>query len=157
MGSYEGQLRELIGALKFQRARELGRQLGEGMASVLPYLDEKTIVVAVPTAAGRVRRRGYDQAELLAKSLALHKSLPCAKILKRIDQSDQIGKRRKERIAQMRRSFTTRVESEVRGATILLVDDVLTTGATLESAAKTLRRSGAVHVDAVVVARHLLK
>ena len=153
---YEGQLRELIGLLKYKRAREVGRQLGVGLAAKLPYLDAETLVVPVPTAPKRVRRRGYDQAQILARSLAAEKNLSVVNVLIRTTQDDQIGKRRNERLVQMNKAFEVK-KNNLAGKTVLLVDDVLTTGATLESAARLLRQNGAVHVDAVVVARHLLK
>lgn len=156
LGVYEGQLRELIGLLKYKRAREVGRQLGVGLAAKLPYLDAETLVVPVPTAPKRVRRRGYDQAQILARSLAAEKNLSAVNMLIRTTQNDQIGKRRNERLIQMNKAFRLK-KNNLAGKTVLLVDDVLTTGATLESAARILRENSAAHVDAVVVARHLLK
>jgi predicted amidophosphoribosyltransferase len=100
--------------------------------------------------------RGFDQAALIARSLASKKGLTYVSALQRTTQADQIGKRRADRLKQMAGSFRMVAPAKVRGATVLLVDDVLTTGATLESAAAELRRCGAKHVDAVVVARHLL-
>lgn len=74
----------------------------------------------------------------------------------RVGTQDQIGKRRSERFKQVQSSLTAKPNISLDGKSVLLVDDVLTTGATLEAAAAVLRRAGARHVDALVLARHLL-
>ena len=148
----------MIRALKFQRKRMLARQFGQYLSELLPHLDEDTIVVPVPTAARRIRRRGFDQAVVLARSFACRRGLPYLEVFARTSSVDQIGKRRTQRITQMEHSFALAAsEVQIKGKTILLVDDVLTTGATLEAAARLLRKHGAAHVDAVVIARHLPK
>lgn len=77
-------------------------------------------------------------------------------LLLRTDQKELIGKRRTERMKAMSDSFVLRPQSRIKGTLILLIDDVLTTGASLESAAKILRKNGALHVDGAVIARRLL-
>ena len=149
-------MKDLIYQVKLGRDRLLARQLGQYMAELLPYLSDDVLVCPVPTAATRVRRRGFDQAELLARAVARVKSLPYRPCLVRQGNFDQIGKRRSERFKQMQSSFAVRPGVDLAGRTFLLVDDVLTTGATLEAAATTLRASGTRHVDTLVVARHLL-
>lgn len=157
-GPYVDGFKPVIASVKRGRNRTLARQLGTYLADLLPYLPEDTLVVPVPTAAARVRRRSFDQAVLLAQHLAEARQLVCHPVLRRVSTVDQIGKRRSERIKQMKNSFIVQKSStSIKGANILLVDDVLTTGATLESAARVLRSAGAAHVDAVVVARHLPK
>lgn len=156
-GVYGGELKELITQMKLGRKRAIARQVGKYLADNLPYLDQDTIVVPVPTAQKRVRRRGFDHSILIARHFADKKALPYQHILRRISNVDQIGKRRAVRIAQMKDSFELKSGIDIRGRSLLLVDDVLTTGATLESSAALLRKSGASHVDAVVIARHLLK
>lgn len=156
LAEYEGTVKALIYAMKFERKRAYARAFGELLAEALPYVPETTLVVPVPTASKRIRQRGFDQAVILAESFAHARGLPCARLLRRITQVDQIGKRRVERIKQMKGSLQVLVPEKVAGRTILLLDDVLTTGATLETAAKVLRQAGATHVDAAVVARHLL-
>ncbi len=155
-GTYENHFKMIVSQMKLGRKRLIARQVGQYLADTLPFLSENTLVVPVPTAQKRVRRRGFDHSVLMAQHLAKAKSLPYLNILRRTNNLDQIGKKRSERIAQMKNSFELKNSIDLNGKSILLVDDVLTTGATLESAAKTLRANGASHVDAVVIARHLL-
>lgn len=156
-GVYGDALKELMTQMKLGRKRAIARQVGRYLADRLPYFNQDTIVVPVPTAQKRVRRRGFDHSVLIAKHFADKKALPYQDMLGRISNVDQIGKRRSERVAQMKNSFEIKNGVDINAKSILLVDDVLTTGATLESAATLLRKHGAAHVDAVVIARHLLK
>lgn len=156
LGSYKDVLKELILQLKFQRKRAYAREFGMYLAQALPYLPEDTIVVSVPTASKRIRARGYDQAALIAAAFARKKGLVYKNILVRTSQVDQIGKDRTSRIKQMRDSIRMDTGAHIRGTTVLLIDDVLTTGASLEAAARLLRAQGAKHVDAAIIARHML-
>ncbi len=156
LGDYSGIQKELIWNMKYQRQRETARLFGRYLAEVVPYLPSNTVVTAIPTASSRVRRRGYDQAVLCAKAFARKRELPYQMLLLRTDQKELIGKRRAERMKAMSDSFVLRPQLRIKGASILLIDDVLTTGASLESAAKILRKNGALHVDGAVIARRLL-
>jgi len=156
LGSYRSTLKDLVWNLKYQRQRSTGRVLGEYLANALPYLPEDTLVVPLPTASSRVRKRGYDQAKVLAHSFAKARKLPYRDVLVRKDQKELIGKRRSDRIKLMEDSFAIKPKANLSDKTILLIDDVLTTGASLESAAKVLRKNGAKHVDAAVICRRLL-
>jgi ComF family protein len=111
-----------------------------------------TVVTHVPTATSRVRRRGYDQAELLARQLAQDLKLPYASLLIRDGQSRQVGATRQARLAQLTHAF--RIPKHFpQNVSILLVDDVVTTGATIETAARILRAAGAKSVSAAVFAQ----
>lgn len=157
LGNYEEPLKGLVLAMKYQRKRAYAREFGLHLGNVLPYLAGQTMVVPIPTASRRIRQRGYDQAVCIAKAFAHARSLPIRLALQRTTQVDQIGTHRSERFRQMQRSLRVEDPSTLKGASILLVDDVLTTGATLETAARLLRQAGARHVDAAVIARHLIK
>ncbi len=156
LGSYESTIKSLIYSMKYQRNRGYGRELGLLLADSISYLPKETLVVSAPTAPKRIRQRGFDQAELIAKQVAGVHKLDYKPLLYRATQVDQIGKNRLQRYQQMRGSIKVLKPGQIQGRSILLIDDVLTTGATLEAAARVLRESGAAHVDAAVVARHLL-
>lgn len=156
VGGYDAILKTLIKEMKFHRKRAYAREFGTILASVLPYLPADTLVVPVPTASTRIRQRGFDQAVLLARQVSVAKNLRYTSLLRRLNQKDQIGKSRIERYKQMQKSFSS-YHSLLPGASVLLVDDVVTTGATLEAAARTLRQHGARHVDAAVIARNTPK
>ena len=148
--------KKLIHAMKFQRRRAYAREFGILLAETVPYLPEDTLVVSVPTASSRIRVRGYDQAALIAQSFARIRNLQYLRALVRTLQVDQIGKNRTLRIKQMASATELSTQVSLKGKSVLLVDDVLTTGASIEASARLLRTHGVKHVDAVVVARHLL-
>jgi ComF family protein len=115
--------------------------------------DTDMMLVHVPTAAVRVRQRGYDQAELLTRELSRLTGLPQRYLLARSGSSRQVGASRAERVLHLSDAFRVRRPELVAGKRILLVDDVLTTGATIEAAARTLKKAGAARVDAIVFAQ----
>jgi ComF family protein len=149
---YDGLARQLLHGYKFQRARAAAATLAQNIAETLPYLSADTTVTYVPTATKRMRMRGYDHAELIAQSVASLKSLPFQRLVARQTQSRQVGANRSVRLKQLEGAF--RLVDEVPER-VLIVDDVVTTGATLEAMAVLLRRAGARDVSAAVFAQKL--
>jgi ComF family protein len=149
---YDGPAKDMVWQLKFQGAQTAAQIMARQMTRVL-VKDEPACVVPVPTATGRVRRRGYDQARLLARQLARRGHLPYVEVLKRQGQAHQVGANREQRLWQLQTAFRACNLSAVRGRRLILVDDVVTTGATLEAAAAVLRAAGARRVDAVTFAQ----
>jgi ComF family protein len=147
--------KELTRRFKFHYARAAAQPIAQLMSEILPFFTRKIIVVHVPTATVRRRQRGFDQAELLARELARSLHLPQATLLARLGQSRQVGATREQRLQQLINGFHPRKPYLIKGAHILLVDDVTTTGATLEAAAKVLKQAGAKRIDAVVFAQKL--
>ena len=144
-------MKQLIHDFKFERKQAVAPIMARLMAESLPYLPADTIVTHVPTATSRVRQRGYDHARLLAKFLAKEAGLAYLPLLARVGQARQVGAKRQTRLSQLDGAF--RVIGPVQKAPIVLVDDIVTTGATLATATRCLKSSGAKVVDAVVFAQ----
>ncbi len=149
--AYEGAAKDLLHAVKFARARAGAGVMAAALAATGP-LSKETLITYVPTAPGRVRGRGYDQAALIAKGLSRRLGLPYLPLLARVGGQRQLGQSRAVRKQQMADAFRPLGRIDLRGKHVLLVDDVLTTGATCEAAARTLRRAGAKRVSAAVFA-----
>jgi ComF family protein len=139
--------KELVGRLKFYGAQAAAKQM---TARLLPVLPAEALIVPVPTANKRVRGRGYDQAKLLARELSRQSRLPYLDCLVRSGHTHQVGSSRQQRQQQLRGAFRIIDPAKIRGCCILLVDDVVTTGATLEAAAQTLGIAGADRIEAAV-------
>jgi ComF family protein len=148
---YDGAARGLVSALKFQGRLRLAAVLAQALAAALPAQPDAATIVAVPAAPRRRRRRGFDPAELIAAALAAELELPLAAPLRRADGPRQVGRPRVDRLATPPR---VRALGPVVGA-VLVVDDVLTTGATLRACAEALRAAGAIRISAGVFARAL--
>lgn len=144
--------KQLLWKLKFDRSQAAALDVANCLMTALPPINHKTLIVPVPTANRRVRARGYDQAVLIAKCLARRAGLPYAQPLVRLGGRQQKGASRQQRLIQQRTALSVPQPAMVRGRQILLVDDVVTTGATLEAAALTLARAGATKISAVVFA-----
>lgn len=152
---YVGSSKELLRVLKFARARAAADIIAAALFDSIPYLAPQTILVHVPAATSRVRKRGYDQSRLIARLLSRKTGLRHLGLLTRHGQSRQVGARREKRLSQIENAFSVPRKYLVKDAHILLIDDVLTTGATLQAAAKALKTAGAKTVDAAVFAQKL--
>jgi predicted amidophosphoribosyltransferase len=143
--------RELVLALKYGGARALVTAIGVAVASevrdALAPGGTVDVVTWAPTSAARRRDRGFDQAQLLARSVARQLRVPPRALLRRAPGPPQTGRSRDERLVGP--AFVARRGAPAR---VLLVDDVVTSGATLSAAARALRGAGADHVVAAVVA-----
>ena len=134
---YGGTAIDIIYALKYRASRSGARRVGELIAAGLPYLDPQTCVVTfIPTTGDHRRARGYDHAQEIARAVANVKNLRCVPLLHRQNSAHQVGASKTERLE-----------------TVVLVDDVLTTGATLESGARALHKAGHAQIYGAVFAR----
>ncbi len=152
IGAYDGALRAIIHALKYDGRRSLARPLGRLMRERgADILDGVTCVIPVPLHPSRRRHRGFNQAADLARRVGI----PVRSALRRIRATPtQTGLPAAKRHRNMRDAFaTTRAARQLKGATVVLIDDVSTTGATLEACARVLKEAGVGEVRALTAAR----
>ena len=151
--AYEGVGRELVARLKYRNARSSVAWLAAGMAAlVAPFAGAPKRVTWAPTTTIRRRERGYDQAEVLARAVARELGLPCRCSLQRLPGPPQTGRSRAERRGEGP-TFAPRPGRRLSDTSVLLVDDLLTTGATLSAAARALRAADAGPIVAVTAGR----
>ena len=149
---YESYVKDLIAQYKFERQRQSYISLAyliERIISVRSY----DVVTAVPCASSRFRKRGYNQSELIARQVARKLRLPYLELLRKTGQSRQVGHSRADRLKQVRNTIGLTGNS-ARGKRILIIDDVTTTGATLDACASVLKSARAKSVEAAVVAKN---
>ena len=148
--SYEGPARRLIIQLKYQSVRAAAKPLARAMA-LLPGGEEE-IIVPVPTTRKRLRHRGFNHAQVLAKEMGDVLGMQVCEALVRYGEGvSQVRLGMRER----RKNLTgcMRADARVKGKRVLLVDDVLTTGATAQEAARALLEAGAMSVSVFAAAK----
>ncbi len=153
LGNYTGRLRQLIQAFKFNQdiaaKRVLVYMLAKEYSKVIREFD---FVVPVPMEPIKMVFRGYNQSKVVAEELGRLTDVPVKDILsKKSGVKDQVGLSREERWVNVRNAFTLR--APVSANRVLVVDDILTTGATLSAVASVLRVSGVKEVYGIVLAR----
>lgn len=150
---YTGVAKELVELVKFERARAGTTEIARCIVNTLSLISQDTLVCHIPTTPKRLRIRGYDQAQLIAKQIARQRSYTYTPLLKRLNASRQVGSSREERFRQANKAFTLNNRYRLNGKAVLIIDDVTTSGATIEAAAKLLKQAGAKTVDAAVFAQ----
>ena len=150
----------MVHQLKYRGWSCLGAVMGEAMARVVlpPAMRECTVVLAVPTTRTRIQERGYNQAALIAESFARQRDCEVVDWLERAPAAtSQTTLQPAKRAANVAGAFRVRSDCEVRvqDARILIVDDVLTTGATVSECAETLAGAGAAAICVLTFARAL--
>jgi ComF family protein len=155
--AFHGVARDALHAIKYAGEQRLAEPLGRAIARRWAAVGVgATVVTNVPVHADRAKQRGYDQAALIARVAGHELGLPFSPMLLRARATiAQFDLDRRDRARNVRGAFALKpgVERHVRGAWILLVDDVVTTGSTLAACAATLGDVGALGVSAVTVAR----
>lgn len=153
----EGPASELVHAFKYGGWPELAREMSRPLARLhgrLPPPFRRVPLVPVPTTRARLRRRGYNQAEVLARALATRVGQPVLTPLSRVAGSaSQVALHRSERRANVRGAFAPMEGSDPLPPRLVVVDDVLTTGATVVEVAETLVAGGAREIFALSFAR----
>ena len=160
VAAYRGRgiVRQIIHEFKYGRQIYLRHLVGRWLNSALD--DERLrqshfdVIVPVPLHPTRRRERGFNQASLLAELLSAQTSIPAKPLLERTRYTTtQTALDRSERMENLHNAFRLRKNADVRGLRVLLVDDVLTTGSTLNECARILKRAGAFSVHAATAAR----
>lgn len=156
--TYQPEIRDAITALKYKDIRTIASRLGTLMAEALPDPSRTQIdaLLPVPVSRSRMRSRGYNQSELLARGIAAIKNIEIRSdlLVRNVDRGPQARAGSiEERAENVTDAFS--VNGNVDGLRIMLIDDVMTTGATLNSCAKALKYSGASWVGSLVLAREL--
>lgn len=140
----------LVRTMKFRPSRIAARDISRALHSELS-LGSGTVVTYVPTPSSRIRERGFDHARLIARLYSRRINTPFKQLIERKHDVRQVGANKTMRIEQMKGAF------EFKGHKIpdkvLLIDDVVTTGATIESAARALKKAGVKEVHGIVFAR----
>jgi ComF family protein len=153
---YEARLREAIHAFKFQGRKDVGRHLVNLLAHRLGRLGERCeTIVPLPVTEKRLRERGFNQSFIIAEELSAMIGRPVlpSVLRKSRETEDQFTLSRKKRKANVRNAFFAERADGLKGRTVLLVDDLFTTGATAGEASRTLRKAGAAAVLLFCLAR----
>lgn len=153
-------LNRVLHEYKYQRDVSLAPTLASLLSQRLPFtLDRYDRIVPVPLHPERLRWRGFNQAMLLARRLGTTASrrLDPFVLQRQRATTPQVGLDHDARQRNVAGAFTVRGKHELRGQSVLLIDDVYTTGATVNECARVLRRAGVEYVDVLVVAQALLR
>jgi competence protein ComFC len=161
-GAYADQMVRAIGLLKYEKLMRLGKWFAERLHQAIeeePALRSVEVIVPVPLHPARLRERGYNQAELIAKPLARRLHLPLGPYLlvRTKPRPARLLLSRRERWLTVGGAYETRKGTQVDNLRVLLIDDVFTTGATLDACARALKRAGAKSVIGLTVVRALLQ
>ena len=151
---YSGSTRELIKRLKYDGDGYIADGFSDSLAkkavAEIPAFD---IITCVPMTKAKQKKRGYNQSELLAEKVAKRLCVDFKILLeKTCETASQVGLKTEERIKNLDGTFSVIDNSEISGKSVLIVDDVMTTGATSECMAKTLKKAGATKVYLLTVA-----
>jgi len=155
--AYTGAMRRLIMSLKYGLCFDEARPLGRIMAATVisEKMDFPDVVVPVPLTVPRMVKRGYNQAARLGLVVArcLRRPLDARMLVRVRDPGPQDHHSRAERLARVRGCFAVKEGTSVNGKSVLLVDDVLTTGATASECAGVLKKAGARRVEVIACTR----
>lgn len=158
VGIYDGTLRKIIHLFKYRQKESLHQILGELLLKYLSqhWSDLKVdFILPVPLHRKRLRWRGFNQAELLARMISLNLDLPLLteNLQRPRFTTPQIELTKKERLTNLRGAFKVRKSEEIEGLSLLLIDDVFTTGATMNECSRALVEAGASKVYCLALAR----
>ncbi len=153
-GFYEDELRKLIHLFKYGRVQTLAAPLGRLLARAPPREQSFDVIVPMPLHWRKRWQRGFNQAELLANEIGRRTHTPVQNSLRRVrGTASQAGLTSAKRRENVSGAFQARTRAQLVGRRVLLIDDVVTTGATAASCARALKRGGARQVTLLTLAR----
>jgi ComF family protein len=153
-GEYDGALRKLIHEFKYSGLPQLASKLGPLMSAAMPREQRFDLIVPMPLHWRKRLERGFNQSELLAKVLSKRTGIPVVNALRRRKSTPpQAGLTRAQRRLNVAGAFEADQRERIDGRHVLLIDDVLTTGATASACAAVLKRAGARRVTLLTLAR----
>lgn len=154
---FEGGIRDALHGLKYEQRFDVINVLSGFLSQEARCMEHCDLIMPIPLHKRRLRTRGYNQAALLARPLA--KGLGCAldvrSLVRTKDIGSQVGRELDERLEMVKGIFTVTDTDKIKGTSILLIDDVITTGATVNECARVLKKAGARSVNVLTVARTL--
>jgi len=155
MAEYRGVMKKIMGQYKFSGARRLHRHFARMIElRIPPAYFKKDCISAVPLESKSQWRRGYNQSELIARSIASRRGIPYLTLLKRRrgpNSQKSLGSR--DRFFNVLDSFHVVNPEKIRGKSVILMDDIFTTGATINECARVLMQAGADEVSSLTIAR----
>ncbi|HYG84359.1 MAG TPA: phosphoribosyltransferase family protein [Verrucomicrobiae bacterium] len=151
----KGSIKQLLNGYKFHRQRAAGIHCARLLARTLPQLPTNSYIVPIPTAARHIRQRGYDHTLLIAKQLGGLLNTSVTPLLQRHHDKTQVGASKAERLVQAANAFSTTATLDPK-AHYILIDDIITTGATVRAAARVLAQAGARTITIAAVAHQNL-
>jgi len=153
-GSYEGSLRELVHLFKYNGVRPLTATFGKFLVQALPRETNFDVIVPMPLHWLKQWQRGFNQSDDLAREIGKKWNVPVRNVIRRKKATrPQSGLTNAKRRANMQGAFGMPRGRSLAGMRVLLVDDVVTTGATASACARVLKRAGAAHVTLLALAR----
>jgi len=156
VGPFEGWLRGAVVHFKYHGEWARAAHLGAHLASTIAQLQQCDVLVPVPLHPARLRQRGFNQSLLLAQHAAVSLGVEVQEPLLRTRRTDaQINLGAEQRVANVAGAFAMQPNFPVAGHSIVLIDDVITTGSTLSACAEVLRGAGASSIKAVSLAREM--
>lgn len=155
VGERQAVLQRLIGNFKFQRVHATYRALADLLDATIDQLPAETIIVPIPTVSSHIRERGYDHMLLITKRLAHQRGWKVRPLLWRRTHTKQRDASARTREAQAKAAFAVAGTIDPT-LPYLLVDDVITTGATMKYAAQALHQAGATTIYVAIIARQAL-
>ena len=149
---YKDMTKKVVHNMKLKSHRQACSVIASRLDEVAPYYDKSAVITYVPTSTKRVRERGFDHARLIAENFAKIRDLRCKNLLLRTTQQKQAGSDRKTRLIQVKGSYQT-IKPSINIDQVVLIDDIITTGATLSEATRVLKKAGVKNIESLVFAQ----